>query len=219
VTPGFAVDFLDGPSPPLIQDLPSRLYAGYLDFGMNPQFTPGFSAELNARVGVYSDFQTLTSDSIRTMGAALGAVRINEATAIKLGVVYIDRADIKLLPAVGIVWTPHDRMRWNLVFPSPKLSNYWTTYGNTDVWFNLGAEYGGGSWTMERPEEPGAGSSEQIDINDIRVFAGFEWTNGNRYYGFFEAGYVFNRELVFVAIPEETTSLENTFMLRGGISF
>ncbi|MDA0659164.1 MAG: hypothetical protein O3C60_10000 [Planctomycetota bacterium] len=219
VTPGFVVDFLDGPSPPTVQDLPSRLYGAYLDFGLNPQFTPQLSGEINARVGVYSDYQTFTNDSLRTMGAGLGVYRINEFYALKLGAAYIDRAKIKLLPAAGVVWTPDDRTRWNLVFPSPKMSRFWNTFGNTDVWLNLGAEYGGGSWTMERPEDPAAGASERIDINDIRVFTGLEWTNGNRYYGFLEAGYVFDREIVYVLVPEDSISLKNTFMVRGGISF
>jgi len=219
VTPGFVVDFLDGPSPPATQDLPSRLYGAYLDFGMNPQFGPRLSAEVNARVGVYSDFQTFTTDSLRTMGAGVGVYRINDYHALKLGATYLDRARIKMLPAAGVLWTPNDRTRWDIFFPSPKLSQFWTTYGNTDIWLNIGAEYGGGSWTMERAEDPAAGASERIDINDVRVFGGVEWTNGNRYYGFLEVGYVFEREVVYVLVPDDTLDLENTFMVRGGLSF
>lgn len=219
VTPGFIFHFLGGPSPPVESHLPSRLYSAYLDFGYNPVLTPQFSGELSASIGVYSDFQTLTTQSARLRGKGLGVYRMNPQYALKAGVDYINRADLKLLPAFGILWTPNDQMRWDIYFPAPKLAHYWTTVGNTDLWYYLAGEYGGGTWTYDREVGPAAGSSELVDINDIRLMGGLEWSNANRYFGFFEIGYVFDREIVYVNYPEESVKLKDTFMLRAGISF
>jgi hypothetical protein len=102
------------------------------------------------------------------------------------------------------------------LFPSPKLAKYCSTYGNTQLWGYLGAEYGGGSWTME---EPILGHSERVDINDIRVYVGLDWQNLNRWYSFLEAGYVFNRQLYYVVNVPHRIDLKDTFMLRAGVSW
>lgn len=219
VTPGFAFHWTDGPQAPVTSDVPARLYSGYLDFGLNPQFGPRFGAELTARVGIYSDFQSFNGDSIRILGSAVGVYQASPEVAIKFGAAYIDRVRLQLLPAAGILWTPNPQTRWDIFFPSPKLSNYWTTYGNQQVWWYLGGEYGGGSWSIEREENPLVGANERIDINDIRVFAGIEWWNLNRYYGFAEVGFVFEREVVFYRVPGDSLDLDETFMVRAGVSW
>lgn len=219
VTPGFVFHFLDGPSPPETADLPSRLYSGYVDAGWYPQFAEQFGADINVRAGVFSDFDTVTTHSIRFMGTGVGVIRVNDATALKLGVSYIDRNKVKLLPAAGVLWTPNAQTRWDIFFPAPKLATYWKTVGNSQLWWYLGAEYGGGAWTISREEAPDAGASERIDINDIRVLVGLEWHNLNRWYGFIEGGYVFDREIYYVVVPGDRTKLDNTFMLRGGVSW
>ena len=134
---------------------------------------------------------------------------------LKAGVNYIDRVRFKLLPAGGILWTPNEYTRFDLFFPRPKLAQYLTTVGNSDVWWYLAGEYGGGSWTVERA----GGFTDRVDINDIRVMIGFEWNNSSGVTGMFEAGYVFDREIVYVRTPGLSTSLADSFMLRAGLSF
>lgn len=217
VTPGFVFHWTDGPSAPETSDVPARLYSTYLDFGLNPQFTPRLSAELTARVGVYSDFQEFNSDSIRLLGTGVGVWQVAPDIAVKFGGAYIDRVRVKFLPAAGILWTPNPQTRWDIFFPAPKLSNYWTTVGNQQVWWYLAGEYGGGSWTIEREDTPP--NDDRIDINDIRVYAGIEWWDSTRYYGFAELGYVFDREVVFYKAPGDSLHVDHTFMVRAGISW
>jgi hypothetical protein len=219
VTPGFVFTWIDGPSAPITADMPSRLYGAYVDFGWYPVFTPQLSAEVNFRPGVFSDFQSVTNDSVRFLGSGIGVIKLGPTSSLKLGAIYIDRADVKLLPAFGVLYTPNQETRWDIFFPSPKLSHYWKTVRNGQLWWYLGGEYGGGSWTMERAEDPQQGASERVDINDLRVFIGTEWNNLNRLYGFLEVGYVFERELYFVVEPSDRTTLADTLMLRAGISF
>jgi hypothetical protein len=216
VTPGFVFHWTGGPQTPAV---PARLYSAYLDFGLQPEFTPTFSAELSARVGVYSDFQKVNSESIRLLATGVGVIKLSPETSLKLGVAYIDRVKIKLLPAAGFLWEPNPQTRWDIFFPAPKLSNYWTTFGNRQVWWYLGGEYGGGSWTIEREQAPSPGAADRLDINDIRAYVGLEWWELNRFYGFAELGYVFERELVYYRVPGDSTSVDNSFMVRGGISW
>lgn len=219
VRPGFEFHWTSGPSAPATSDVPARLYSGYLDFALTPQITPQFSTELTARFGIFSDFQNFNEDSLRLQASALGIVQTSQTCAMKFGVAYINRVDLKLLPAFGVLWTPNPQTRWDLFFPAPKLANYWTTTGNKQVWWYLAAEYGGGSWSIEREEEPEIGTDERIDINDLRVMVGVECWSLNRMYSFFEAGYVFSREVVYYRVPSDTLGINDSFMLRGGVSW
>ncbi len=40
------------------------------------------------------------------MGTGLGVIRLSPTTSLKLGVTYLDRNNIKILPAGGILWKP-----------------------------------------------------------------------------------------------------------------
>jgi hypothetical protein len=224
VTPGFIFTFLDGPDvpgPPEGISLPAQLYSAYIDALWQPQITPQFSADLNVRVGVYSDFQEFNSDSLRYPSRALGVLQVTPTTALKLGVEYIDRVDVKLLPAVGIVWTPNDQTYFDIYFPRPKLAQYLSTYGNTEVWWYIGGEYGESSWTFEREATAAVdpGGDEQIDINDIRVYVGIDWNNLDRFNGLLEIGYVFEREIIVRNHPDEQVNPDDTFMVRAGLRF
>ena len=219
VKPGFLLDALNGPSPPAESDMPSRLYAPYLDFHWTPGKGRQMYGDLNFRTGVYSDFESVTNDSVRFMGTGVGVIALNPTTSLKIGITYLDRVDAKILPAVGVLWEPNDQTRWDIFFPAPRLSSYWRTWNNRQLWWYLGGEYGTGSWTIDRQGEPLKGASDRVDINDIRVFLGIEWKNLNRFNGFIDIGYVFNRELVYVVVPEDSIKLDNTIMLRSGLSF
>lgn len=214
LSPAFALHLWDGPAN-LPADLPGSAYSAFLDTQFQTDPLQQLGAELGFRIGVYSDFQTLNSDSLRIQGLALGTLRITPALQLKLGVMYLDRNDIKILPAGGFLWQPSPQVRFDIFFPQPKLSTYLTTVNGYEVWGYLGGEYGGGAWTIERADS----TSDSIDINDIRISLGMEWTGPRGVTGYFEAGYVFEREVVYVVDPTDTFDPPDTFMLRAGFSF
>lgn len=223
VTPGFAANFLEGPvgdpMPPMMMprgpDLPPRIYDAYLDAAWFPQFTPMIGAELGARTGVWTDFNHVDSDAIRVLGRGLLKVSITPQLDILVGVVYLDRVDVKLLPAGGFYWRPTPEWDLYIVFPNPKARKRFATVGNTDWYYYFAGEYGGGSWSVDR-----AGTSDRIDINDIRASVGFEWETQTQIRGHIEAGYVWDREIIFAdtAMPPVFTP-DDTFMVRGGVDF
>ena len=55
--------------------------------------------DLALRVGAYTDFQTFTTDSWRITGRALAVVQLTPTFTLSGGVEYLDRLDVKLLPA------------------------------------------------------------------------------------------------------------------------
>ncbi len=225
VSPVFAVNWWDGPetvrgefptdSPaPGPFGTPPQVYAASLGFGWQPHIAPQFWLDLETSIGVYTDFEGFTADSVRIQGTGLGVLTLTPTITLKLGATYLDRVDIKLLPAGGVVWTPNPQTRWDIYFPRPKLARYLTTIGNTDIWFYLNGEYGGGSWTIGE-----AAVDRRMDMNDIRVGGGLEWTHQFGLQGFVETAYVFDRELVFAHNELANRELTDTLMVRGGLAY
>jgi hypothetical protein len=173
---------------------------------------------------VWSDFNTVTEDSLRIPSKALLVLNLTPTLTLKGGVEYLDRVRIDWLPAGGLLWQPNPQTKWDIYFPRPKLAKYLGTLGNTDVWWYINGEYGGGSWTIEplyavNGQPPPSTANRRVDINDYRVGGGFEWTYQSGFHAYVEVAYVFNREIVYASGPVTEQNLKDTFMLRGGFAY
>lgn len=218
--PSFSLHQWSGLRTPATADLPALAYSAFLDAGWQSDPARILGAELGLRVGMFSDFNTATSDSLRIQGRGIGRVRITPRVTLKGGVIYLDRNKVKLLPAGGVLWQPNPDTRFDLFFPEPKLAHYLATVGTADTWWYVGGYYGGGNWTVERQ----SGLKEAVDINDIRLALGLEWGRNEqmrdgRRIGFLEVGYVFNRELVYKQSSVDNLDLQDTVMIRAGIGY
>jgi hypothetical protein len=171
VVPSFGLHLLDGPDGSSGADLPPQLYDAFVDTGWQSDPNRLIGADLGLRVGVFSDFESTDNDSIRVLGKGIFNFRLTPYSTVKAGVYYIDRNETKLLPAGGLLYQPTPFTRFDIFFPQPKLSQYFTTLGTQDLWAYLAADYGGGAWTITRTN----GEKDNIDINDIRVMLGVEW--------------------------------------------
>lgn len=214
ISPAFALHLWDGPVLP-DADLPPQAYSAYLDLQWASDPSLQIGAEIGFRIGAYTDFNTLNDESLRIQGLGLGVFRFTPTLTGKVGAMYLDRNKIKILPAGGILWTPTPQVRFDFFFPQPKLAAHLTTLGKHDLWWYLAGEYGGGAWTIERAD----GTSDNVDINDIRVSAGVEWSGPSGVSGFFEGGFVFKRQVIYVVTPSDSFDPGDTFMVRAGISF
>jgi hypothetical protein len=215
ITPGMTVYFLS--SPP--QGGPNELYDVFLDAAWNPRVNEWFSAELGFRVGVYSDFNEVVEQSIRYTGHGLAVLAFSPSVQIKAGVVYLDRVYIKMLPAGGIVWTPNKDVRFDILFPNPKLSRRITTYGTTDWWLYLRGEYGGDSWTITSAALTGTNQVIKVDYNDIRVALGTEFIRRGGLSGQIEIGCAFNREIRPFPTGDPFMVPDTTAFLHAGLNF
>jgi hypothetical protein len=215
VTPGFAFNFLEGPvSGATGPDLPAQLYDAYLDLAWYPRWYDWLGAELGLRPGIWSDFDNVNSDSFRLLGRALASVSVAPNLDVLFGAVYLDRVDVKLLPAGGVYYRPTPEWDLYLVFPNPKVRRFVTAIGNSKLYAYAAGEYGGGSWTVERKAR-----DDRIDYNDIRLIGGIEWETQTFIRGHLEIGYVWDREILFVSGVPPNFRPDDTIMIRAGVDF
>jgi hypothetical protein len=213
VTPGFAFNWLSGPKGEA--DLPPVLYDAYLDFAWFPQLSDWFSFDLGFRTGVWSDFEVINSNSVRFMGRGVGVMKFTPKFDFRLGVWYLDRNEVKLLPVVGVLWRPTPEWDVFAVFPNPKIRKRFHNLGTSQWWWYVAGEYGGGRWSIKRDE----GQGDNIDINDLRLILGFEWETQTQLRGHVEVGYVWDREILYTKNPPPKFDLNDTVMIRVGFDF
>jgi len=214
VTPGFAFNWLSGPGGTKA-DLPPVLYDAYLDFAWFPELSDWFSVDLGFRTGVWSDFHEVNSHSVRFLGRAVGVMKFNPKFDFRLGVWYLDRNDVRLLPVVGALWRPSPDWDIYAVFPNPKIRRRFYNLGSSQWWWYVAGEYGGGRWTIRRKN----GAGDNIDINDLRLNLGFEWETQSQLRGHAEVGYVWDRKILYTKNPPASFGLTDTVMVRVGFDF
>jgi len=217
ITPGFGLQLWDGPqtSPTLLADLPPNTYDVFVDTAWNPKFTPLFGAELGIRVGIFTNWDVLVWESWRIMGRAIGTLQMTPTMQGKVGIVYLDRNQVKLLPAVGMTWTPNADSRYDIFFPAPRAAKRFGATRRHNWWGYISGEYGGGAWTFRR-NTPLYNMITGFDYNDIRIALGTEWVPLARtgFAGNFEVGYVFYRQLFYVEGPPQIQDLPDTIRFR-----
>ena len=212
VTPGFKVDYLNGPAD---VDTPPRLYDVGLDLMWRKQFNDRWGSMVAVRPAVSSDFKT-SDDAIRMTGRALATWQwVPERLSLLFGVVYLDRNDLPVLPGVGLIWTPSPEWRLDATFPRPKLARRVAFVPRQrEDWVYLSGRLGGRTWAVER--QPGV--SDQLTLRDYRLSLGWERMAEGGAGWFVEAGYVFGRELEYEVVPL-TRSFGDSVIVSGGLTY
>lgn len=211
ITPAFNIRYLDGPVTPM---LPARLYETYVDFLWVPRFSERWSAVIGVAPSLYTDFEIDTSDAFRLTGKALARYDwVPEQVQVIFGVLYLNRDDIRLLPAGGVIWNPTFDRRYELIFPRPKLAHRINAGPGYEDWLYLAGEFGGNSFAYDR-----GGIVETVTLRDFRALLGLERKlNGGAGYRI-EVGYVFSRTAEFASgIPD--INADDTALVRGGVTY
>jgi len=164
--------------------------------------------------GAFTDFNTVSTNSFRFKGRGLGVFSYSPNLEILAGVEYLNRDDIKILPAGGVIWTPTPDVRYEILFPYPKLARRLKTIGTTDWWGYVAGEYGGGAWKVSRAN----GTGDSADYGDLRLIFGLEWQGLSEINGYFEVGYVFERELQYTS-GTPSFRPNDAVMLRAGLNY
>ena len=215
ITPGFAVHYLDGPAG---VDLPPRLYDAYTQFRWMSQLSPRLGVDLAVTPGVYSDFEQNSDDALRITGHGIGAWTINPNLKMVLGASYLDRPDIDVLPIGGLIWTPREDVRFELIFPHPRIARrvyLCGAYGDQlQDWAYLAAEFGGDAWAIART----GGGNDIVILRDYRIIFGVERKVIGGLDGRLEIGYVFGRKIEYAGTTPDFEPT-NTVMLRGGLTY
>jgi hypothetical protein len=204
ITPSFGLDLLDNDA----LDLPSELYDAALEVRHLRPIGNRWTLDLAVTPGVYGNTETSES-KLRVQGRAIGIYQWRSRTKAALGIVYLDREDVSLLPAVGLIWTPVDYLKFDLLFPKPRIALRGYCDGCAAWWLYLGGEFGGGSWGVTRAD----GAGDVVTLRDIRLLVGME--RKSQLVSFrVEMGYVFDRELEY-ASDLGNTKLGDACLARG----
>jgi hypothetical protein len=211
ISPTFNTRWLDAPAG---SPLPSTLYETYLDLLWLPRFTPRWTGIISVAPSLYTDFEVSTSEAWRLTGRALARFDlVPEQWQLLFGVLYLDRQDVRVLPAGGLIWTPSDAQRYELLFPRPKLAHRIDWGTDFEDWLYLGAEFGGNSFAYDLN-----GDVEIVTLRDYRIYLGLErkFDGGAGYR--LEVGYAFSRSAEFASGLAEMT-FPATAHLRIGASY
>lgn len=212
ITPYFQWRALDGPTFP---DAPPNLYETYVDMMWVPRVSPRWTGIVSVAPSFYSDFESGTQDGFRLTGK--GFVRFDavpERLQMIAGVLYLNRHDIRILPAGGLIWDPNPDVHYEVIFPRPKFAHR-IAYGNDwENWLYLAGEFGGNSFDITRTD----GTPATIILYDNRISFGFERKRNGGAGWRIELGVVFNRR-VELTNPTVESNPGTTAMVRGGITF
>jgi hypothetical protein len=215
VTPRFAIHLLDKPE---TLDLPDQVYDTSFEFRHLRKFGASrWGMDVAVRLGYYSDFERSTGDAFRVTGYGLGAFESSPGTKWVLGVAYLNRANATILPIGGVLIEQTPNIRWELVAPRPRVA--WQLAGSVadsdERWFYLAANFGGGGWSIVRPDTQ---KLDRLYYSDYRLLIGYERKIIGGLSRLYELGYVFNRKLELDR-PTPQASLDNTLYLRVGLTY
>jgi len=220
LTPGFAAHYVDGPPG---QDVPPRLYDAYLSLRWMGQINDRWAFNVGVTPGVYSDFEQWDDRAIRITGYGFAVYVFGPQFKLLLGVAYLDRDDVSLLPAAGFIWKPSDLVTVEAILPRPKIAvriDPLLPYGEGNLspclfedWLYVAAEFGGGSYFYQRLD----GSLDTLTLRDYRALLGVERKKNGGAGARLEIGWVFGREIDFSG----ATSFpgDSTVLLRGGVTY
>ncbi len=214
VTPAFSVTYLDGPMTP---DLPARVYDATVEFRFMRQLNERWAMDVAVQPGVHSDFQSDQSEALRIMGRGMAIFDWTPFTKIVLGVAYLDRSDVSLLPAAGLIWTPNEDWRFELVSPRPRIAwrfRQCIEPACVEHWAYVAGEFGGGEWAIRRS----SGADDTATLRDYRIILGVERKVICGLSSRLEIGYVFGRVQEYRSATPDFEP-DDTLMLRLGASY
>lgn len=211
VTAGFGGTATD---PALGSDIPAGLYDGYVQARWLRKIGDRFGVDLAVAPGWYADFRNESSQALRITGHGFGAWEAHENLRVVAGIIYLDRYDVDILPAGGLLWTPADDRRFELIFPRPRLAWRIAERPQASHWLYLAAEFGGNQWAMEST----TGRDQIIVIRDYRLLAGWERRPADLGMSWrVEAGWVTGRQVEYYLSDTPWLKPSDTFAVRAGV--
>jgi hypothetical protein len=209
VTPRVRVDWLDATA---VTDVPDELYQFELQFFYRRPISERLSGMLILSPSVRSDLTT-SDNAFRVF--ALGLLNwecVPERLTVSGGFVYLGRADLPVLPALGLSWTPSRFTRLDLQFPRSKLSRRLAKNGGeSELWSYLTAGLGGNTWAVTRANQ----TSDELSLRDLRLVAGIERLLNGGGGWFAEAGYANNRTVEYEN-DESSIDLDDAVLVSAG---
>lgn len=211
IIPGFMNRYVSGPNHP---DLPPDLAELSIEAAGTYQLGEAWTIDAGVRPGLNGDFHFVDHTTFRMQGHIVAANRVASDLQLVLGAVYLAREDIPALPIAGFIWQPSSDIKWEVVFPRPRLAFRINGDIGRPQWVYLKGELGGNSWSIKRE----SGAHDVATYRDLRLIIGYEAILPNGLAANLEAGWVFSRKLMYESSTPDFTP-NDTFMVRAGLSF
>ncbi len=158
---------------------------------------------------------TTSENAFRLFGLGVANWQVGPTWSLAAGAVYLDRADLGLLPVLGVTWTPSPWWKLELTMPRPRLSRrLWKQSSEAEAWTYLAAELGGNTWAVTRAD----GARDELSLRSIEIQGGYEVIRAGNRGWFIEGGYAFARRLEYEADSVEL-DLADAIFFRGGWRF
>jgi hypothetical protein len=212
VKPAFRVDWIDAERP---VDIPSELYQFEVQFFYRREICDHLSAMAIFSPSIRSDLTT-DENAFRVFALALlNWEYIPDRLLLSGGAVYLGRADLPVVPAIGLRWTPSPRAKLDLQFPSSRLAyRLAKNGGESELWSYLSVGLGGDTWAITRQ----SGQTDELTLKDYRVTAGLQRLVDGGGNCFLESGFAFGRRLEYER-DDSKLNLGTAFLLEGGWSY
>jgi len=215
LTPGFVGTLTDAAAG---VDMPGELYEGYLQARWLKKIGSRLGVDLAVAPGWYSDFRNDSAQALRVTGHGFGAWEATEDLRIVAGVIYLDRYDVTLLPAGGVLWTPADDTRYELIFPRPRVAWRIAERPRASHWLYVAGEFGGNQWATQSTTGPTRGQDQVMIIRDYRLLAGWERKPAALGLSWkLEAGWVTGRTVQYYLTDQPWLHPSDTFLVRAGL--
>jgi len=214
ITPGFGWTFVDEASGPMDPGLPATLYESWIQARWMRKIGKRLGVDLAVAPGWYSDFVNDSAQAFRVTGHGFGAWEAREDLRVVAGVIYLDRYDVNLLPAGGLLWTPSDDRRFELIFPRPRLAWRIKETSQAAQWVYLAGEFGGNQWAVRRD----SGADDIVVYHDYRLLAGWERRPADLGISWrLETGWVTGRLVEYYVTDTADYHPSDTFLVRLGV--
>lgn len=188
ISPGFGLHFWSGPRD---LPLPPRVYDLYLDLQWRPIERETWGLSCGITPGFYGDFERFDHRTFQLTGWLMADVALSEQWQVAAGLAYIRQLESHLLPVGGLIWSPNDDMRLELLIPNPRFTHRYHTTQSGSHWWYVGGQLGGGSWAVA--DTPN--SNALVGYSDLRISLGSEFLGARGDGWSAEIGYVFSRQI------------------------
>jgi hypothetical protein len=213
-TPNFKWRNVSGIPAPIQFD---NLYDFGWDFKLVTPSVGGWGAEVAFEPSINSDLRNSLDGSYGVNLDGRGALLWQWGPQLTWvgGIWYIDRVDDRILPYGGAVWRPNQLWEFRIMYPESLARVFLGNYWGWSHW-----AYARGEWLHSEAYqiEPSPGIDTQIQYEDIRLTLGWQFDSGSMA-GFFEAGWVFDRDFQLHQPLPLGGEIGSGFITRAGVRF
>ena len=145
---------------------------------------------------------------------------------VKAGAWYLDRLDIKLLPAGGICWYPNDEVHFDILFPNPKVTKRLMSWGTTEWWIYVPrrvrrrlVDHYCATPACTNSDVPTNGVTTNSTITTSRLPLGLEFKTIRQAVGHIEVGLSCDRQLTYKSGSPANFYPNNTVFVGAGLAY